>query len=301
MNPAEPRIDPEIGSDLPAEPVTAPRAPPPRRSGWAWLLIVLISAGVGVAVWMWLKNQAPPATPAVARTEESPPPAPTPEIRHPIEDAQGGAEPYKDAKPLPALAVSDTTMQNTLADLFGASSLDRIFFTDDILHRFVTTVDNLPRRALPTRYVPVRPTAGPLITAGKDEAMSIGADNAARYTAYVQMADAIDARKLVAVYVHFYPLLQEDYRNLGYPKGYFNDRLVEAIDDMLAAPEVAAPVNLVRPKVVYQYADPDLEARSAGQKIMMRMGSENASRVKAKLREIRSELTSAKTAETRRP
>jgi hypothetical protein len=33
-----------------------------------------------------------------------------------------------------------------------------------------------------------------------------------------------------------------------------------------------------------------LEARSAGQKIMMRMGSENAAKVKAKLREIRSEL-----------
>jgi hypothetical protein len=84
--------------------------------------------------------------------------------------------------------------------------------------------------------------------------------------------------------------MQEDYRNLGYPKGYFNDRLIEAIDDMLAAPEAPATVALVQPKVLYQYADPDLEARSAGQKIMMRMGSENAAKVKAKLQEIRREL-----------
>jgi Protein of unknown function (DUF3014) len=42
---------------------------------------------------------------------------------------------------------------------------------------------------------------------------------------------------------------------------------------------------------MYEFADPALEARSAGQKIMIRMGSENAAKVKAKLREIRREVT----------
>jgi len=37
--------------------------------------------------------------------------------------------------------------------------------------------------------------------------------------------------------------------------------------------------------------NPELEARSAGQKILMRVGSENAARLKAKLRELRGELT----------
>jgi hypothetical protein len=44
--------------------------------------------------------------------------------------------------------------------------------------------------------------------------------------------------------------------------------------------------------VLYQFADPELERRSAGQKVMMRMGADNARRVKAKLREIRRELVS---------
>jgi hypothetical protein len=91
--------------------------------------------------------------------------------------------------------------------------------------------------------------------------------------------------------VHFYPLIQQDYRDLGYPKGYFNDRLIEAIDDLLAAPESKDPLQVVQPKVLYQYADPELEARSAGQKIMMRIGNENAAKLKAKLQEIRRELT----------
>jgi hypothetical protein len=50
---------------------------------------------------------------------------------------------------------------------------------------------------------------------------------------------------------------------------------------------------VVRPKVLYQFADPDLETRSAGQKILLRMGAENAARVKAKLTEIRRELVAA--------
>jgi hypothetical protein len=43
--------------------------------------------------------------------------------------------------------------------------------------------------------------------------------------------------------------------------------------------------------VLYQFADPELEGLSAGQKIMLRMGAENAAKVKAKLREIRRELS----------
>jgi hypothetical protein len=96
---------------------------------------------------------------------------------------------------------------------------------------------------------------------------------------------------LVVALQHFYPLFQQAYQELGYPKGHFNDRLVDVIDHLLAAPEVTAPVKLVRPKVFYLFADPALEARSAGQKILMRVGSENAALIKAKLRDIRGELT----------
>ena len=107
----------------------------------------------------------------------------------------------------------------------------------------------------------------------------------------MRLAEAVKTKQLVAVYVRFYPLFQQAFKDLGYPSGYFNDRLIEVIDDLLAAPDLQGPVKLVRPKVMYQFADPDLEARSAGQKILIRMGSENAARIKAKLKEIRRELT----------
>jgi hypothetical protein len=58
-------------------------------------------------------------------------------------------------------------------------------------------------------------------------------------------------------------------------------------------PELAAPVKLLRPGVLYEFADPDLETRSAGEKILLRMGPENAARVKPKLWEIRRDLLAA--------
>ena len=66
--------------------------------------------------------------------------------------------------------------------------------------------------------------------------------------------------------------------------------MIEVIDNLLAAPDIKEPVKLIQPKIVYLYADPDLEGRSIGQRILMRIGSENEAKVKAKLQEIRQEL-----------
>ena len=106
----------------------------------------------------------------------------------------------------------------------------------------------------------------------------------------MKIAAATDPKKLVELYVQLYPLFQQAYEKLGYPKKYFNDRLIVVLDNLLAAPNIKEPVKLVQPKVYYQYADPDLEARSIGQRILMRTGSKNEAAVKAWLREIRQEL-----------
>jgi hypothetical protein len=151
-------------------------------------------------------------------------------------------------------------------------------------------VDNLPREKAALRLMPVRPAAGRILLDGEGETRSIAASNAARYRPYVALAESVDSAKLVEAYVRLYPLFQQAYRELGYPEGYFNDRLVQVIDHLLEAPEIKGPVSVVQRKVLYEYADPELERRSAGHKILIRVGPENAARLKAKLRELRSEL-----------
>jgi len=251
-----------------------------------WVVVVLVLGGIAAGYYYWQMQQVASTPPVAEAPPPPPPPKPEPQIRHPI---QPPATP--DEKPLPALGESDAAMAQTLTDFFGEKRVIDFFELKDIVRRFVVTVDNLPRKKVPMRYRLFRPVAGQFQVAGTDRDLTLKPENYRRYTPYVLLAQAVDVKTLVATYVHFYPLFQEEYKELGYPKGYFNDRLVEAIDDMLAAPEVKEPIRLERPNVLYQFYDPDLEALSAGQKILIRMGPENAARIKARLRALRHELT----------
>ena len=181
-------------------------------------------------------------------------------------------------------------MIDALAGLAGNKSLMKVFHTDRVIKRIVATIDNLPDLRAPMKLMPVERAPGNFITAGEESDLTISASNAARYTPYVKIAQAIDAKKLVELYVRLYPLFQEAYEKLGYPKKYFNDRLIVTLDDLLAAPDIKEPVKLVQPNVFYLYADPDLEERSIGQRILMRIGSNNEAIMKAKLRELKKEL-----------
>jgi hypothetical protein len=105
--------------------------------------------------------------------------------------------------------------------------------------------------------------------------------------AMVGLLSGADLVELADVYRRFYPLFQSAYVDLGYPDGYFNDRLVEVIDHLLETPEISDPVSLTRPHVLYEFADPELEGLSSGQKLLLRMGAEHRSRVKQALREFR--------------
>jgi hypothetical protein len=258
---------------------------------------VIIGLAVIAAVyyyWTQGEREAPPpqTPPPAAETEPSPSPA-EPEIRYPIESVESQEPEQEKAEPLPPLRASDQALQAAAEKLVDPKTLARLFHLNNIVRRFVVTVEELPRRKIGQRYNLAKPVAGHFVAGGKNDDAFLDPANYRRYAPYVALAEAVDTQQLVAVYVHFYPLFQEEYKQLGYPKRYFNDRLVETIDDLLAAPEIAGKIKLVQPRVMYEFADPALERLSAGQKIMIRMGPENAARIKAKLRELRSAIAAS--------
>lgn len=256
-----------------------------------WVILV-VALGAALAVYFWPEGESPPPPVVTAPAQPA-----APAIRHPIEWARPKDEPAPSAaKPLPELADSDAAMRDSLAELFGGK-LERYFNLDRIIHRFVATVDNLPREIAPLQLMPVKPVPGWMATTDKGETLELSPANSARYGPYVRLAESVPTGRLVAVYVRIYPLLQQQYERLGYPDKYFNDRLMEVIDHLLAAPEVSGPVLLTQHKVLYQFADPKLEKLSAGQKILIRMGKDNAAKIKAKLREIRGAFAPKETKE----
>lgn len=243
------------------------------------LLVVLVVAGVAVLVYQKMKVEPPVSAPVA----EAPAQPAEPAIRHPLPQDPS-------APPLPALNQSDDAIAAALAALLGDVA-GELFKKTDFIQHVVTTVDNLPRAKVAMRVMPVNPAPGPFRAIGDGANYTLRSDNTMRYAAYVRLVRAANTESLVGLYVKFYPLFQQAYEELGYPGAYFNDRLVQVIDHLIAAPDMPADVKLVQPKVFYEFADRDLEARSAGEKIMMRIGRDNAAVVKAKLREIRSAIT----------
>ncbi len=192
--------------------------------------------------------------------------------------------------PLPSLSASDQAFGHAVDSLVGRKAFAQWWVPDHLILHIVSTIDNLGRAQAPVRAWPVRPTPGRLLVRKQGSALALDPANAQRYGPYMAMVRAVDPSRLVAVYVRFYPLFQDAWRELGYPKGQFNDRLLQVIDNLLAAPEPSGDIQLVQPHVLYQYADPALESATAGQKILMRIGPANEREVKTRLRELRAQL-----------
>jgi len=189
---------------------------------------------------------------------------------------------------LPALDQSDEYFKLDIVALFG-NGMTELLADTAIIEKIVATVDNLPRNHVAERIRPIRGVIGPYLTDGQDGSglYTINTANYQRYDFLVKLLANADLETLVEIYRRFYPLFQEAYKDLGYPQGYFNDRVIEVIDHLLETPGVQEPVELVRPHVLFEYADPDLESLSSGQKLLLRIGNDHAVRVKQFLEEVR--------------
>jgi hypothetical protein len=253
-----------------------------------WLVPALIALVViGAGAWYFLSSRTPTPPPAAA---VPPPPAapPEPATLHPVPQADQGA---KDLGPVPPLNDSDTTMLTALGSVASPSAVKHFLIPENIVRRMVVTIDALARPKLAPQKMPVEPVPGVFLVDGDELHSTLDAHNYARYRPLVAVVRDLDMQRVANVYFHFYPLFQNAYQSLGLPNAYFNDRLVEVIDVLEKTPEPTGPVDLVRPGVMYQFADPALEGLTAGQKILIRMGPENAAVIKSKLAELRAIVT----------
>ncbi|MBV8146687.1 MAG: DUF3014 domain-containing protein [Gammaproteobacteria bacterium] len=255
-----------------------------------WLAGAVVAAAIAAGGWYWYSGRTHPA--AEPPPVHAPPPQPSaetaPSISHPMPAEQAGSA------ALPALNDSDTVVRDSLTRVFGRGPVEQFLVPQNIVRHMVVTVDNLPRHKVAVELRPVKPTSGQTLTGGQGDVTTITAANFDRYAPLVRVVQGTDVKALAVVYERLYPLFQQAYEDLGYPGKYFNDRLVEVIDLLLQTPEVPAPIPVRQPKVFWEYADPNLESRPAGQKLLIRMGPQNARIIKAKLREFRAEIVNRK-------
>jgi hypothetical protein len=248
---------------------------------------VVVAAGLGAALYFHHHNaglSSPTALP-------TPPPASAPAspgIENPVPSPPSAAP-----TPLPPLNDSDPAIKDALGEALGNDALQYLV-PESIVRHLVVTIDNLTRQKAPAAKRPTASPGGPFLTEGDELHATLDPKNYARYQPMVNAVRKLDMQRVADVYLRFYPLFQGAYQDLGYPNGYFNDRLVAVIDSLLAAPAPAGPIELTRPNVTYVFADPTLEALPAGQKLLIRMGPDNAAVIKAKLKELRAILSAGR-------
>ena len=270
-------------------------------------VIIIAIAGAGGLYW-WQLRQTGPGKKSAPLPDMSVPALPAPVASAPAEPAiqfpiDAAGAPDKAA--LPTLADSDKYLADAIGALVPRNDVLKFLQLDKFANRVVATVDNLARPHAAPALWPVNPTPGRFTTAeGGAASTTISAANNQRYTPLVRFIESVDTGKAVALYVGAYPLFQQAYEELGYPRRYFNDRLVAVIDHLLATPtasdglgvnltEVKGPIAAARPWVRYEFSDATLEALSSGQKMMLRAGPDNQARLKIKLQEIRRQITGA--------
>ncbi|MDH3440495.1 MAG: DUF3014 domain-containing protein [Gammaproteobacteria bacterium] len=263
-----------------------------RNQSSQWLIPLVLAAGAAVALWYYWSQINEPVTESPVELPVAIEPAEGPGPLHPVEPVSEATGRRPDLVPLPPLAESDEYLKIEIVDIFG-ESIEDLLAESGMIERIVATIDSLPRSHVAERIRPIGRLDSQFLVDGLDTSGMdrISPDNYRRYDVLVGLVAAADQQQIADLYRRYYPLFQKAYVELGYPDGYFNDRLVEVIDHLLETPSVPDPVAVIRPHVLYEYEDARLEALSSGQKLLLRMGNEHATTVKNALRSLREHVT----------
>lgn len=229
-----------------------------------------------------LPEQAPPLTeperPAseLEALEETPP---SPAIDPPV-------------PVLPPLNASDGFVRERLPETLPPAWVDR----EDLVRRTAVVLENATRGEIPRRQLAFLAPDGPYPVRVVEEAgrerprFFVDPAGHARYDRYLDMLESLPPEQLANLLTDVTPLLTEALAELG-NQAPVQGSLLEAIDQMLAVPVIRDEIELVQPKVLFEYADPELEGLSGLQKQVLRMGPDNVERLQRYLQVLRGSLS----------
>lgn len=192
---------------------------------------------------------------------------------------------------LPLLNDSDQLIRDGVITLSSQADIAAWLESDELIRKFAVLVDNTVHGSVPRKHVAFLAPDGPFKANKISDALYVlNEESYARYDLLTEIFAGIDSQRSVEFYVLLKPLFQEAYKELGYTDKEFDDAVFLAIGRMLETPVVSEPIHLVRPVVMYKFADEKLESLSEVQKQLIRMGPKNTRVIQAKLSEIALEL-----------
>lgn len=215
----------------------------------------------------------------------------TPEVENleqTIEVEMALEEEVDDTPELPPLNESDSSLKEKIASLSGGSSVLALLVDSELIRKTVRAVHGLSEGWVVKEYRPLHSPKGSLavvetgaLTENKLKVYTISSANYRRYEKYMSMLTRFSPESAAQVYVHFYPLFEQAYGELGLREGSFQEATKTAINRILASTVLSRNTTLVQPSVMYTFADPEMESLSSLDKLKLRLGAENEAELQA--------------------
>jgi hypothetical protein len=288
-------------SDNQFDNVREPAAPAPAPKSLAEnkpVIIALAVVGLLIIVFIgYLVVNSGPDAAVVSQPITIPEPvAPAVEPEPPVmtPPAAVNVEPLALPEPafiLPRLDDSDQLVRDGVLSLTREEAINVWLSPAELVRKFVVVVDNVANGNVAKDAVVVLAPRAPFKAVAVDEKVFVMDDASyARYDEFTQIFTSLDARRAAEFYDLLKPLFQSAYTELGYTDRQFDEVVFRAVGRLLETPVLEGPVRLVRPVVMFEYEDPQLESLSAAQKQLLRMGPNNSRAIQAKLAEMAREL-----------
>ncbi len=246
--------------------------------------IVAVLLALMLVVWLvfmlpkWGKDSTEvDLTPAVAPL---PTPEPTPSLQERLSQRLKGT----------TLSTSDAAIRELAAQLSARPELAAWLVNEDLVRRFVASVDNISEGTSPRQHLEFIAPAGAFEVQERDGRLVVAPASYDRYDTVAAVITSLDTEGTVALYRELKPLIDDAYAEISPRGASFDARLAEVFDELLAVPVLSGDVEVEQKVVTYTYADPRLESMTAAQRQLLRMGPENVAMVQAKLRELKAAL-----------
>lgn len=243
------------------------------------VLVVLV-----LAIYYFFIREKPPEMPVQPEiVEEAVVPSETEEISE---------EPQEVTEQIQVnLDESDEPIRDLAANLSSQPELMKwLSGSKDLARKFVAAVDNIANGQSPRNQIGFfKPDKEFAAVEGGGE-FFLDPASYLRYSVVAEVFTSLDSEGSVKLYRQSYTIIQEAYRDLGYPSGNFQKTLLQAIDELLQVPIAQKDIRLEKKLLSYALADPQLENLSQAQKHLFRMGPQNILRIQLKLKEFKTLL-----------
>ena len=265
------------------------------------MLLVILAAIFSVVIYLYKSKLSLPSTAQtieiqkVIEQEEERPNA-SPSLDSSIESKPTIATVNETAEKetgfvLPLLDDSDELIRNGMLVLTRHTGVNKWLAPKELIRKFVAFTSNISEGQLTKEPVRSLALEGPFSVISVDEkTFEIDPASYERYEDFVEVAVSFDAARAAEFYRLLSPLFQSAYEELGFGEQRFDDVMFRAIGRLLETPSLDFPVRLIQPVVMYEFEDPKLEAMSAAQKQLIRMGPKNTRLLQDKIGEVAREL-----------